>query len=1036
MKPGNSPSTPETEFVPQRWQRLVSDGLPLYVQPEKPDWFVPTTAGDGILLDIAAGKPVAGDLNTVRFLQRLPASEPTPDLGSPPAPALRECWFHITNHCNQSCRHCLFSCGPERREKLTAASITTLADQAFAMGCRVFALTGGEPFVHPEISAIIDHLLAYGNTHVAVLTNATLLKRFAADLQRWPADRFHLQVSVEGNRKTHDHLRGTGAFDRLWETLLWLREQGRPATLSMCVTEDNVEQMPALVELAAAVGSPNIHYMWYFVRGRGTREEFVLPERIFPNLITAAQRAAAADIAIDNLDALRTQVFAPTGTRHRRATAGWESAAVGPDGRLYPSAALVDIPALATPIDDGDLAAAWEHSPVLNQIRAREPAAGGHPLDLVLGEGDIDHSYMNAGTCGGDDPYRPLYERLALWLLATEATQQPDDNTVPGLRLKMGDILESCGAHGSEAFIHSNCLLALTLPSSRAIVGDFYREAAAEPNTDILNPVDYPEDLMGHIPAASRVRSYGCGSPVLDAGLREGERLVDLGSGSGVECFIAARLVGPGGTVTGVDMLDPMLDLARRGAEAVQRQLGYTNISFIKGLLEKLPLANDGTDVVISNCVLNLSTSKRRTFGEIFRVLAPGGRLVISDVVCETEPAAAIRNDETLRGECIAGALTQKDLFGILREAGFIAPRVLKRFPYRVVGGQQFYSLTFAARKPDTEETESNVRAMYRGPFAALELDDGRRLLPGQTVAIPAAAAADSGEELFLFDHHGMVTNVDIGVSACALPPEVGLEVDPEVVLNSEEKAGETTAAAPSASNAQATAKRPVDCMVCGAPLVYFDRERELTCVYCGHTAVANAQCENGHFVCDRCHAEDALAVIEHLCVSSREPDMIALLAHIRRHPKVPMHGPEYHAMVPGIVLAGYRNAGGELNDEQIITGIRRGSRVPGGFCGFYGVCGAAIGVGIAFGIILRATPLQAAARQAIQRATHACLGDIAAFDTAARCCQRECWLALRRAAALSADLLPVSLLAAMPLTCRQYRANPSCMGKECPLHG
>ncbi|MBN2232553.1 MAG: methyltransferase domain-containing protein, partial [Deltaproteobacteria bacterium] len=942
MKPENIPYAPETEFDPRRWRRLVIDDLPLYVQPEKPDWFVPSAAGDRILRNLAAGKPVGGDLDTYRFLQRLPASTPTPDTGPPPAPALRELWFHITNHCNQSCRHCLFSCGPDRREELAAAKITALADRAFGIGCRVFAITGGEPFVHPEIAAIIDHLLGYGNTHVAVLTNATLLQKFAADLDRWPADRFHLQVSVEGSRKTHDHLRGAGTFDRLRDTLHWLRERERPATLSMCVTENNVEQIPALAELAATVGSPNIHYMWYFVRGRGKRTEFVLPERIFPALVTAADSATAAGIGIDNLDALRTQVFAPTGTRHRRATAGWESAAVGPDGRLYPSAALVDIPALAGPIKNGDLAAAWGYSPVLGKIRAHEPAAGGHPLDLLLGEGDLDHSWMAAGTFGGDDPYRPLYERLALWLLAAAATRQPDDDAVPGLRLKMGDMLESCGAHGSEAFIHSNCLLALTLPSSRAIVGNFYREAAADPNSDILNPVDYPEDLVGHIPVASRVRSYGCGSPVLDAGLREGERLVDLGSGSGVECFIGARLVGPNGTVTGVDMLDPMLALATRGAEAVQRQLGYTNISFMKGFLEELPLDNDGTDVVISNCVINLSASKRLTFGEIFRVLVPGGRLVISDVVCETEPAAAIRNDETLRGECIAGALTQKDLFGILREAGFVTPRVLKRFPYRVVGGQQFYSITFAARKPVSDETDNTIRAMYRGPFAALELDDGRRLLPGLTVELSAAAAADCGEELFIFDRHGMVTNVDIGESACALPPEVALA--------NEEKAGGTPAAAAAPATAEPAEKHPVDCMVCGAPLVYFERERELTCVYCGAAGVANAQCENGHFVCDRCHAEDALAIIEHLCVSSREKDMIALLDHIRRHPRVPMHGPEYHAMVPGIVLAGYRNAGGELSDEQIVTGIRRGSRVPGGFCGFYGVCGAAIGVGAAFG--------------------------------------------------------------------------------------
>jgi SAM-dependent methyltransferase len=111
-------------------------------------------------------------------------------------------------------------------------------------------------------------------------------------------------------------------------------------------------------------------------------------------------------------------------------------------------------------------------------------------------------------------------------------------------------------------------------------VKTFYREAARNPREDILNPVHYPEDLVDHIPEASRVRSYGCGSPVIDADLREGETVVDLGSGSGVECYIAARLVGPTGRVIGIDMLDSMLDLSRGGADAVAERLGYRNLEF------------------------------------------------------------------------------------------------------------------------------------------------------------------------------------------------------------------------------------------------------------------------------------------------------------------------------------------------------------------------------------------------------------------------------------------------------------------------
>jgi 7,8-dihydro-6-hydroxymethylpterin dimethyltransferase len=243
-------------------------------------------------------------------------------------------------------------------------------------------------------------------------------------------------------------------------------------------------------------------------------------------------------------------------------------------------------------------------------------------------------------------------------------------NGLPGLRLKMGDILVSCGAHGEVALTHTNCLLAAASPDSRTVVKEFYQAAAETTKEDILNPVCYPEEAISHIPKQFRFRGYGCGSPVLDAGLRPGETVLDLGCGAGVECFIAARLVGAGGRVFGVDMLEAMLARAEQGAAGVAATLGYHNLEFRKGYLEELPLPDSAIDVVLSNCVINLSSHKRRTFAEILRVLKPGGRLVIADVVTETEPDPALKNDEILRGECLAGALTQRDLFGMLGNRG------------------------------------------------------------------------------------------------------------------------------------------------------------------------------------------------------------------------------------------------------------------------------------------------------------------------------------------------------------------------------
>ena len=186
-------------------------------------------------------------------------------------------------------------------------------------------------------------------------------------------------------------------------------------------------------------------------------------------------------------------------------------------------------------------------------------------------------------------------------------------------------------------------------------------------------------------------------------------------------------------------------------------------MEFKKGYLEDLPLEDNRADVVLSNCVMNLSVNKRSAYAEIFRILKPGGRLVISDVVCDEEPDPAIRNDELLRGECIAGAMTQKDLLGILRESGFESIRLVKRFPYRTIAGHPFYLLTYEAYKPAVSDSAA---VMYRGPFKAGITYDGKVLQPGINYRIPKNQADLLGEEVFLLDSDGAVTNLTMKTPA------------------------------------------------------------------------------------------------------------------------------------------------------------------------------------------------------------------------------------------------------------------------------
>lgn len=991
-------------YNPQLWTRYEFEQLPIYVCSDRPGWFVPNSSGEALLrsLDGQAEHSLQN-----KFLSRLPDAAAVDYSGRYQylsTERLNELWLHITNRCNLSCQHCLFTSGPDSAEELSAEQILRTAHEAVALGCRVFALTGGEPFFHPEFTEILSGLLEFPDCHVVILTNGLLLEQQLTD--HFDLSRVHLQISVDGLGDRHDAIRGRGTFVQLRNQLLALKQRGIPFTLSMCVERRNLEDMANLVDFAAEVGASNLHYLWYFIQGRGTDAGFVAPDEIFPRFIAAVEKAEQAGIQIDNLTALKTQIFAPAGTLHDGSGSGWESAAIGPDGNLYPSAALVGNQALVTPVAGG-LADAWHDSPVLEKIRRATIAEMTDPLRYLTGGGDLDHSWIHGGQFSGTDPYLPLYEKIMFWLIHREASRYPETE-LPGLKLKMGDILESCGAHGHVALTHANCLLAIAEQNSRSVVKNYYTAAATATKEDILNPVCYVDEDISHIPEKYRFRGYGCGSPVLDAEIKSGETVVDLGSGRGIEIYISARLVGRKGRSIGVDMLDPMLEIAEQGAVEVRQNLGYDNIEFRKGYLEKLPLQSDSVDLILSNCVMNLSSDKRQAFAEIFRSLKPGGRLVISDVVCEDEPDAAIRNDAELQGECIAGALLQKDLVGLLEESGFVDVRLLKRFPYRVVRDHPFFSLTFAAWKPGASEL---VPVIYRGPLSQLPLSDGTVLFPGQKTMIARHLAEHLGEHIFLLDiADGSVTNLDLADGcACALPPEV---------------------ASPPPSQG---AKYRSGCMVCGEGLIYPDKAVLMVCHYCGQKGLANAYCQSQHYVCDHCHSADALAVMEHLCQESTETDLLELLARLRKHPAIPIHGPEHHALMPGIIVAVYRNSGGIVDQDLIATAIRRGAQVMGGSCAFLGICGSATGVGIAFSLILKANPVKAAQRQMIQQMTQQVLADISAFK-AARCCQRDCWLGLKKAAELSREYLPITLQADAVIGCQQRQQNKECIGMNCPV--
>lgn len=194
--------------------------------------------------------------------------------------------------------------------------------------------------------------------------------------------------------------------------------------------------------------------------------------------------------------------------------------------------------------------------------------------------------------------------------------------------------------------------------------------ACCDPAMRCCDPITkdlYDSLEKGALPDGAVLASLGCGNPTALIDLKEGQTVLDLGSGGGIDVLLSAKRVGPMGKAYGLDMTDDMLALAREN----QRQAGAINVEFLKGEIENIPLPDNSVDVIISNCVINLSANKSRVLGEAFRVLRPGGRFAVSDVVTRGEVPASVRQSMLLWVGCIAGALEESDYREKLIEAGF-----------------------------------------------------------------------------------------------------------------------------------------------------------------------------------------------------------------------------------------------------------------------------------------------------------------------------------------------------------------------------
>ena len=338
-----------------------------------------------------------------------------------------------------------------------------------------------------------------------------------------------------------------------------------------------------------------------------------------------------------------------------------------------------------------------------------------------------------------------------------------------------------------------------------AAVLNRYSEGAREKQATLCCPVDYNNRLLEILPEEIIEKDYGCGDP--SSYVRAGDVVLDLGSGSGKICYMAAQLIGDHGRIIGIDMNDDMLALARKYQAEMAEKLGGDRVSFLKGFIQDLALdveamearlakhpvtdagslaefeqwkkeqkqsqpliADNSVDLVVSNCVLNLVSDeqKRQLVHEILRVTRPGGRVAISDIVSDEPVPQNLKDDLELWSGCISGAFQEKEMIDIFLDAGFqsVAFDKWSADPWQVVEGIEFRSVTLIATKPLGKECWDKGHAViYRGPFSFVKDDDGHEFPRGERMAVC--------ERTFRFLTEGPYKDDFIGIAPAQEKPPV-----------------------------------------------------------------------------------------------------------------------------------------------------------------------------------------------------------------------------------------------------------------------
>ena len=773
---------------------LERDGLVVLLDPESPNWIATDERGARILswldgrssleevtaryareLGVELPKAWLHVNRFVREAERRGFASPEPMRPTPYpgrahflAPRLRELWLHTNNSCNLACDHCLVSSGPDGDRGLDREALFALVDEAASLGARRFYFTGGEPFVRSDAFDLVERVTRRHERDLTVLTNGILVQGAVLDrLRSQDPSRLSLQVSLDGaTAATNDSVRGGGSFERILAGIRNLVEAGFAPTISTVITRQNADQMKEMVRLVKELGARNWHLLWIHKKGRWAElnGSFVLPTALHARLREAGEEAERLGVTIDNLESFRQRVNGAPGTRIDLGGAGVESLCVYSDGRVYPSAATVQYAPLELGRwqrgNLGELLVGADAAKRMQALTvAEKPVCSTCRFKFLCGGGDVEHSFSfglgktpanGHGSFDFLDPYCDLYQGVItdrLFALAAEGRRRHRTDTgfgAPVVFHAMGDGNLACAPGGDlDTYApvrtsHSNCVLAQDIETPRSLVQDFYARAAETPQEALCCPVSYDAADTAHIPKEVIDRFYGCGGPMSVAGVKPGETVLDLGSGAGIDVFIAAKKVGPTGRAIGVDMTDPMLGVAGQSRAKVAGKLGYDVVDFRKGFLEEVPAEDRSVDLVTSNCVINLSADKPRVFSEMWRILKDHGRIVVSDIVADRPVPPDLKVNVHLWGECISGALSEDEFVADLEKAGFYGLAVLKKSFWKEVEGYTFYSVTVRGFKFQKRAgcVYLGHRAVYLGPYASVMDEEGHLFPRGQALEV------------------------------------------------------------------------------------------------------------------------------------------------------------------------------------------------------------------------------------------------------------------------------------------------------------